>query len=233
MRNPLIPKGGITKDNVEQVRATLGRVKAVLDRNDQLTAAVGRLAMAWAGLDATIDKLFEPLLQCNEAHVACIRVDNIGTRCDMLKKLLYVEPLPPSFTQWLTALLQRASGELAALRNRYVHDSWTITAEAAIRIDRRAGLTRPQSRQKRELAYKTSHVTKIEELERVAACITTVSMALKAAVQILKRWRSGGPRPRAPRQWLPACKPTARCHDYLFDPEAYYRPLKPLRFEFD
>lgn len=233
MDNPFIPPEGITEENVDRVVATIERATATLERHHKQMTAVGGLAMAWAGLDATVDELFEPLLGCSEAQVACIRVENIGTRCDMLKKLLHVEPLAPSFTDWVTALLQRASGELAALRNRYIHDAWTVNHKAAVRTEHRAALLKPQSRQRRKLAYKTTHVTAPEEIKRVSECVGTVSMALKAAAQLLKRWRSGGPRPRVPRQWLPASKPTARCTDFLFDPAAFYRPLRPLRFELD
>lgn len=179
MRNLLIPPEGITEENVDRIRATLDRAGAVIDRHQKNLVAVGRLATAWAGLDTAVDSLFEPLLDCSEAQVACILVENVSARCDMLKRLLHVEPLSPSFTDWVTSLLNRASAELAPLRNRYIHDASVVTHAAVHRTDKRAKIGKLQSRQKRSLIYKTVHEVKSEDIERLSDCISTVTLALK------------------------------------------------------
>lgn len=101
---------------------------------------LGQLCMSWAALDRVIDDLFEPLLDCSAAQVASIvtNVDNISARCDILKRFLHLEPVGDEFREWLVAVLNRVSNELAPLRNRYIHDHWSVKLDAIVRTDKRA-----------------------------------------------------------------------------------------------
>src|SRR5438309_11183139 len=98
--------------------------QALLDNADKHAAALGFLATAWAGLDTRVHSLFEPLLGCSEAQVACSLVENFPLRCERLKKRLHAQPLPEKWTQQCEGLLSRASSELASNRNRYIQDGW-------------------------------------------------------------------------------------------------------------
>lgn len=217
----------------EQAEAFLERANKLLQNYNAVAQAIGELAMVWAALDAAVDELFEPLLECSDAQVACILVENINARCEMVKKLLHVEPLPPKWVEWVEALLGRTSGELASRRNRFIHDNWTINSERATRSDKRAKVGKAQSRQKRALKFRTEHDANVEEIDRLAQQVITVALALKVATKSLRAWRTQGRRPRVLKQWLPASKQGARMLNYLADGEAFEKLLVRLQYEFD
>lgn len=233
MRNLFIPKGGITAKNYDQVKRTLDKASAMLAKRDEYAVAVGNLASAWAGLDHRVDELFEPLLNCSEEKVACITVENIATRCEMLKKLLHTERLPSKWTAWVEGLLNRTANELAPLRNRFIHDSWGMSKTGFLRIDKRAKVGKVQSRQRPKLTYKTEHPTSVEDVYKLTMCVGTVSFALWAATHTLRLWRLEGRRLRLSRQWLPASMPTARCSNMIVNGSAPHRPSVRLTYEYD
>jgi hypothetical protein len=220
-------------EDIELLEALLKGAEGIIGAHNAITQSIGGLALAWAALDSRVDELFEPLLECSEAQVTCILVENIGTRCEMVKKLLHVDPLPPQWVEWAEALLNRTSGELASLRNRCIHDSWRISAERATRTHKKARVGKAQSRQKRLLSLKTEHETSAEDIKHLTERIATVSIALHAAKKSLLLWRSQGKRPRVSKQWLPASKPGARMLNYQADAKALEKPLLRLRYEFD
>jgi hypothetical protein len=129
--------------------------------------------------------------------------------------------------------LNRTGGELAALRNRYIHDSWTIVGSLMTRVDKRAKLEKPQSHRRKALRFKTRHDTTNTDLERLTERVHTVAIALQVATKSLRLWRSEGRRPRVWKQWLPASKPNARMLNYLAESAALEKPLHRLRYEFD
>jgi len=220
-------------EDIEYLEAFLSSAEKLVGAHDAIAQSIGELALGWAALDTAVDELFEPLLECSEGQVACILVENIGTRCEMVKKLLHAEGLPPKWVTWVEALLNRSSRELAALRNRYIHDSWRITAEQSFRNDKRAKLGKSQSRQKRKLSFKTEHETSVKDIKRLTERVFTVSSALGVAAKGLRTWRVEGKRPRVLKQWLPAGKPGARMLNYQADTKALEKPLVPLQYEFD
>ena len=227
------PDFEVTEENYEHTLKTLAAAKHILAISDAHAAALGYLCRSWAGLDGRVIQLFEPLLQCSAAQIACIVPENVGQRCEALKRLLHVEPLPDPLVSFAVGLLDRVSGELAPLRNRLIHDSWSISKEETSRIDKRAKLGKPQSRQRMTVMRETRHPTALEEIKRVDEKVSTVHFGLWAVIHVLRRWRAEGHTPELDAQWLPAATRLSRCVNCIVDPASPHRPQHPLRFEFD
>jgi hypothetical protein len=227
------PDFEVTEDNYEHSAKTLAAAKHILTISDAHAAALGHLCQGWAGLDSRVNQLFEPLLQCGSVQIACIVPENVGQRCEALKRLLHIEPLPDPLVTFAMALLDRVSNELAPLRNRLIHDGWSITKEKTSRIDKRAKLGRPQSRHRTTVIHGTRHPTELEEIRRVHERISTVQFGLWALIHVLHRWRSEGRIPELDAQWLPAATRLSRCVNCVVDPAFPDRPQHPLQFEFD
>jgi hypothetical protein len=227
------PNFEVTEENYEHIVRTLAVAEHILTISDAHAAALGYLCRSWAGLDSTVNQLFEPLLQCSSAQIACIVPENVGLRCEALKRLLHIEPLPDPLVSFAVGLLDRVSGELAPLRNRLIHDGWSITKAEPSRIDKRAKLGKTQSRQRTTVIHETKHPTELEEIKRVDGRIGTVQFALWALIHVLRRWRSDGQVPELDVEWLPAATRLSRCLNCVVDPASPDRPQYPLRFEFD
>lgn len=227
------PDFEVTEENYEETARALAAAQHFLTISDAHAAALGYLCRSWAGLDGKVNQLFEPLLQCSAAQVACIVPENLGLRCEALKRLLHVEPLPDPLVSFAVGLLDRVSRELAPMRNRLIHDGWSITKEETSRIDKRAKLGKPQSRQRMTVIHETKHPTELEDIKRADERIGTVLSALWALIHVLRRWRSEGQIPELSVQWLPAATRMSRCVNYIVDPASPDRPQYPLRFEFD
>jgi hypothetical protein len=221
-----------TEDDRRRLRHLLDRTGALLDKVDNHAQEIGHLCITWASMDRMIDHLFRPLLGCSAEQVACILVENIDTRCTMLKRLLVVADVPTNWLEWIVALLNRASNELAPLRNRVVHDAWRISENKAMRIDKRAKIAKSQSRGKGQLSFDTEHPMEADEITLLDQKVSTVAIALRVAAIALDRWQIEGRFPELDPQWLPACKLAARCPDYQLDGESPEKPFAPLHFEF-
>lgn len=227
------PDFEVTEENYEHTVKTLAAVEHIVAISDAHAAALGYLCRSWAGLDARVNQLFEPLLQCSATQIACIVPENVGQRCEALKRLLYIEPIPDPLVAFAVGLLDRVSGELAPLRNRLIHDGWSITKEETSRIDKRAKLGKPQSHQPMTVIHETKHPTQLEEIKHVGSRIGTVQFALWALIHVLRRWRSKGQVPELDVQWLPAATRLSRCVNCIVDPASPDRPQHPLEFELD
>jgi hypothetical protein len=227
------PDFEVTEENYEHTVKTLAAAEHILAITDAHAAALGYLCLSWAGLDSAVNRLFEPLLKCSSAQIGCIVPENVRLRCEALKRLLHIEPLPDPLVSFAVGLLDRASGELAPLRNRLIHDGWSITKDQTTRIDRRAKLGKPQSRRRIRVVHDTKHPTQLEEINRVSERISTVQIALSALIHVLQRWRSEGRIPELDVQWAPAATRLSRCLNCVVDPASPDRPLQPLQFEFD
>jgi hypothetical protein len=229
---PWFPRPPYAEEQVEMLKRFIKMSSEAIRTLDKHSRKLGHICIAWAALDKSIDDMFPLLLGCSEAHAACILAEKIGTRCEQLKKLLHLSNLDHDWTEWACALLARASGELAPLRNRYVHDLWQIQPKP-VRLDRRAKIRKPQSHQKAEFAFNTEYPTGYKELERLSTCISTVSTALGVATESLQRWRAEGLPPALDPQWSPACKPNAQCPSYVRLLAAPGQPLVPSGFSFE
>lgn len=174
--------------------------------------SLGELCMTWAALDHMVDALFAPLLQCSKGQVASVvtNVENLSSRCEILKRLIHLEAPSDQWREWFVALLDRVSNELAPLRNRYIHDYWDVKITGITRLDKRAKIGKPQSREAPILTFNTKHVTDPQEVAKLNQRCVAVLVGLSVAGQNLAIWRKTG-RPLEPDDlWLPLSKPRAR-----------------------
>jgi len=230
-----IEVGGIT------LRMSEEALRGMFEAGDYLKehlAELGGLCWSFAVLDHNVDRLFEPLLQCSEAQVACIMVENISTRCSQLTKLLHLESeLPEEFCTWVCKLLVRSSDEIPGQRNRYVHDrwgmKWSVDEQSVTRITKKPRIEKAQSRERPGVTFNTEHPTTVEEMARLTAKIETVSSALQVARQSLEIWRRTGELPPIDPLWLPACMPKARGHLSGWSLEEQPAQPPPSHYEFD
>jgi hypothetical protein len=181
-------------------------------RQEAHAMSLGRLCIAWAVLDRTVDGIFKPMLNCSDAQVASIvtNIENISSRCDILKRLITDSKVPRAYAEWVIALLHRVSGELAPLRNRYVHDSWDITHEEVTKIDKRAKITKAQSRQPDQLLFDTKDVTPTTEVDKLIAKVTLVMAMLSFARFDLAHWQQTKLPIEPHPPYIEASKPRAR-----------------------
>lgn len=217
----------------EKLRATLDKAEALIGQNDRLAASIGELCFAFSGLDRAVTELYCPLLGCSVVQAACVVSENIDPRCRVAIKLLYVEPLPEDWREWVAGLLRRASGELGPARNRYIHDSWRIDEAGATKIDHRVSVAKGQSRQPKEIRYDVEQKSAPEELSKIRDRTSTVTMALHVARLHLEQWRSTGLPPQLDPQWLPASTPKARFVNFQGYQQAPTQPLAPFGYEYD
>lgn len=174
--------------------------------------AIGGLCATWAVIDRQIDTLIGELLPAPMDKVASIttNMDTISARCEVAKRLIVLEYPHPQFRDWVLGLLQRVSGEIAPLRNRYVHDAWQIKEGVLLRHDKRASVKKPQAHQEPVLVFDISHVTDPGEVGRLDECARFVMTGLALAIQDLERWRKRGVAGEPLPDWLPMSLPRAR-----------------------
>jgi hypothetical protein len=230
-----IDVGGTT---LRMSRAALENMAEAGKFLNQHLSALGALCWSYANLDSAINHLYEPLLDCSEAQVACLMVENISTRCEQLKRLLYLEAeLDADFRQWVVDLLVRCSQELAGQRNRFVHDQWGFVWNAQehkiSRVNKRPKIGKPRSREAARLIVREETETAEADITRLMGQVETVSEALFVARHTLATWRQTGSLPPLEPQWLPASKPKALGHQSTWSPEERAVPPPPYRYEFD
>lgn len=148
--------------------------------------------MAWAALDCLLDDLFEPLLECSTSQVASLmtNVESIGSRCEMLKRLAICEIPESEYRSWLIAVLERVRSELAPLRNRYIHDRWSVNDQEIVRTDKRAKVRKDQGIRPASLSYDTKHVADPMEVDRFTHRVHIVMTGLSFARLHLHSWRT-------------------------------------------
>ncbi len=191
-------------------------VRAAIDEtlriHQEHAIRLGDICIVWAVIDSQIDDLLALMLRLDPAQVACIATsaDRVASRCQMLIKLAVIEPLDPDWRAWLTGLLNRTQGELADLRNRYVHDRWFLRSGRIVRTDKRATVAKAQSRQPAALQFNREHVTDPSEMSRLLWCLEAMSFALAVAGDDLQRGRETGQPVTPDPIWLPAAQPRAR-----------------------
>jgi hypothetical protein len=119
-------------------------------------------------------------------------VIDVAPRCEIIKRLLMIEAPSVEWRECCNSLLQRVSGEVAPLRNRYVHDHWSLEPEGLVRTDKRGKIGRPQSHQPEAFLFNTEHVTDPLILERFNAKVQMVMTGLAFAELDLAEWRKRG-----------------------------------------
>lgn len=156
--------------------------------------ALGLLCIYWASLDRALDLLLESYLDVDEKIVACVSTSapDVSARCEMLKRLSYLNGPDGEWRDCLIRLLNRVQGELAAERNRYVHDDWNLSsAGAMIRIDRRAKVIKPQARQPAQLVHVFERVTPVAKVDDLTQRVVDVMTALAFMSVSYGIWASG------------------------------------------
>lgn len=194
--------------------------------------AIGELCMSWAALDNAVDSLLEPLMNCDRAVAASIAAatDRLESRIGIIRRLLVYRELDGPWREWVEGLFKRITDELGPLRNRYVHDQWRLKSGTILKIDKRAAIRKPQSRQPDRLVYDTSDVTPTEAVDRLRTYIDTVLFAMQFAVTDLETWRTTGRKPLPLEQLLPANKPKSRMDHFPII--LVWNGAQPLPFSF-
>jgi hypothetical protein len=174
-------------------------------RTSALATQLGFLVMDWSYLDREIDALLVPLLQCTPAEVSCIvsNVENVASRCEIVKRLLVLHLPSSDFREWLVALLDRIARELAPLRNRYIHDNWISRQMRSVRVDKRAKIIRKESRAKPSVQFDAHTATSGADVERLTRAVTAAVDALRYGNDALKAWRLNGEHITLDTYWAP------------------------------
>lgn len=180
--------------------------------HDSHALQLGRLCISWAVLDSYLDKILGALLRCTPDKISAITTSagDVGQRCEMIKRLIVIENPGAAWRNWLIALITRASGELAPLRNRYVHDGWHVKELKLIRTERRGKVGKPQSRTEPQYTYDAEHVTDPQDVLRLIMKVNLVWTMLAFAEYDLRVWREKGQPLEPLEQHIQASKPNVR-----------------------
>lgn len=169
--------------------------------------------MWWAILDRTIDLCLQPLIRLTPSQTASLvtSIENISARCDVVKRLALLESPNADWTAWFVQLLERVSGEIAPLRNRYVHDDWNLNDPIKpLKINKRAYVAKAGAHQQKTVSFgQTEHVS-TEKVEKLTLRIAALYDALNVAVQNLVDWRRTGSPLQVDPIWLPVSMPRSR-----------------------
>jgi len=159
--------------------------------------ALGRLCVTWSYMERLLNETLPPLLGCSDAQAAVIATEMSGTStiCNMLKTLAYADAPSPEWRDSFEKVLNQISGELAPIRNRYVHDYWTLSEGSIERLDQRAKLQKPQAFKDKGLHFNSWHTAKPGEIDDLSAKAAIFIMILYAARSDLIKWRQLGKTP--------------------------------------
>jgi hypothetical protein len=162
--------------------------------------ALGKLCVAWAIVDRQLNDLLGALLGSSPTATACLAstVDAVGARCDIMRRLIHEDPLTEEWVTLCTKMLVTVSDDLAARRNRYVHDYWSLTEGTLVRLDRRVIAKRPQSRQPVKLSFDSEHATPPDAIERLTEEIGQMVFLLHVAARDVRDWKKHRFRPTPP-----------------------------------
>jgi hypothetical protein len=197
--------------------------------------SIGLLCISWATLDRKLDPLIGLLLPCSKEKVASIaaNIEQVGARCEILKRLVMVESPSPEWRGWFIAILDRISGEIGPLRNRCVHDYWRLKGGQMTRQDRRAKIAKPQSHEPERLIFDTTYVMPTDQVERLILRIEAALTALLAAETDLLSWRKTGQPVMPDPQLAPVSKPNARYQTDQEQAESRRRGRSPFDYVCD
>lgn len=156
----------------------------------ELSEKLGDLCAHWAALDRTLDVLFEPMLKCDKAKVACITasLDNFAARCEVLKRLITHEPPSDRWRDWLIVMLDFLGGRVAALRNRYIHDTWLVGEGEMARMDKRAF----RKKQPERLEFDITYPDGLPQIHTLIATVWNCKGMMGIAEGELRKWRQTG-----------------------------------------
>ena len=138
-------------------------IEQAIERMRAHARAIGELCMSWAALEHAVDRLLEPLLDCDRGTAAAIAsaTDRLAARIDIIRRLLVHQELNGPWRDWIEKVLNRITNEVAPARNRCVHDRWRIQRGLIMKIDKRASIARPQSHHPQQLIFDTVPAKKL------------------------------------------------------------------------
>jgi hypothetical protein len=179
---------------------------------DDYALALGQLSMGWAALDHTLQETFQWILgtDVETAAIMASGLDSIESRATPIKKLLVHHNFESDQIDFINKLLNRVVNEIGPLRNRHIHDRWWLTEGGMKRVDRRATVKKPQSRQRPSLDFNSEKTVNLSEIEQLTEYIYTIEIALWHLNIQLHIWRNKGWPPRYDKRWYPACKEKTR-----------------------
>ena len=168
---------------------------------DEQATALGTLCLMWAVVDKRLEQCLHQLLNIPKSKVASITtsMNDVSSRCDVLKRLVYIEAPSLDWREEFCTLVTHVSGYLAETRNRFVHDIWEIANGAMTRTDKRVQLKKPQSFQPKVLTHGLKIITPPRDVLKLVAEVTVASECLKEAAIDLVYWRAGEPLPAPSR----------------------------------
>lgn len=153
--------------------------------------ALGRLCVAWATIDRQLNDLLGAMIGCTPATTACITTgsESVSARCDIMRRLVHLEPLDEAWAGHVKKLLDLVSNDLAPKRNRLIHDYWSFSDGTIVRLDRRALTAKPEAKAQIELTYDTEHVTPPDEADNLTERVGQAAFMLHCALRDVRDWK--------------------------------------------
>lgn len=112
--------------------------------------------MHYVMLDNQLTTLLMVMLNTNNLAALCIAdgVPDVSKRCDLLKKLAFLDPVTEKWRDALSMLLDRISGVIAPARNRYIHDPWHYVNELGwVQLHFKSQILKPQAGEPKKLTH--------------------------------------------------------------------------------
>ena len=153
--------------------------------------ALGRLCWAWAMLDRGVNELLAVILAVDAAQVACIatELDPVASRVRLIRKLLHTLGMPDWWRNALTQALNIVESDVGPLRNRCIHDSWSLSEGQLVRKDRRAFLKKLKARGADILQFDLEHTMKTGDIDLLNTDIMLGYLAFRGAQRDLEDQR--------------------------------------------
>jgi len=149
---------------------------------DDHAMAIGWTCIMLSQLEATVGSLVAWLAYINDKDVRNILDGHtdINQKVMMAKGLGFLRP-PPSRPGWFERLNTALDGirTMQDKRNRFVHDSWTVTENKTERIRKRVAFKKPQSREPVELTTIEQVPVDVEEIWTLAKEIYDAEKAVR------------------------------------------------------
>lgn len=162
--------------------------------------SLGRLCVAWAVVDRQLNDLIAAFTKASPASIACITssIDAVGTRCEMLRKLGFEDPISEEWASEFERTMWHLSQTIAPKRNRYVHDYWFLSEGTLKRLERRARAKKAQSRKPNELSFDTESIMPVDAVDQLTSEVGQMVFLLHAALRDIRTWRQSRRRTEPP-----------------------------------
>ena len=141
--------------------------------------AVGGLCYQWSLLDRSLALLIEYLSEIDEKTIACLLSTSNDTsqRCEIAGRLAVLKIPNGPWRDCLLNTLSIIQNKMCDLRNRTVHDEWSLGQTQILRVTR-AVKTPKNSNQVRELIYEKITSVELGEIDKFVEDVTTTVLGL-------------------------------------------------------